>query len=134
VKDDQPAVFDDMVGMFQDGIELDRFPGHQMVGLPGKRNLHRSLENPANFKVITMDFRTGQVIPGLALSVQAFDVVVYYFIKGETALGSMADLFPMGGPGLGQCHQIRRAHIKNPGNAKQGFQFRDGLISFQFGK
>ena len=85
VDDGEFGVFEDLVGVFEHGVELERLAGSKFVALAGEGDGDPTAEDPADLVVIAVSLRMSQRAAGLGGGVEAVDALERQLLEIEGA-------------------------------------------------
>ena len=84
VHDHELAVFEYLIAVLLNRIELDTLPFRQDLGFLGKRDAQHPFQDPANFMVVVVDLRLGNTRSTLRFSKQAVGIRIPYLLECES--------------------------------------------------
>ena len=132
--DDDGGVFENLVGVGKDGIELDGLAGAERVLLVGEADVDAPRAHPADLVVIAVGFGVVERTAGLGFAVEEFDALVGELFEVEGPGPIALDGFPVGGSRFDQGEKIGGGEAEDLGEAIERLEFDQILVSLELGE
>lgn len=133
VGDDEFGVFEDLVSVGEDGIELDGFAGTEGMLFVAEGDMDATAADPTDFMLVTMGFRMLEGIAGFGGRVEKVDALPgeFFEIKGSGLVAF--DLFDVSGSGFRKRKKIGGGKSEDSGDTEKGVDSDHRLVAFQLG-
>ena len=134
VGDDEFGVFEDFVGVGQDGVELNGFARFEGVFFVAEGDVDAAAADPADFVFVAVGFGVLEGGAGFGGGVEEVDALPRELFEVEGTGLVALDLFDVSGSGFREGKEVGGGEAEDSGDAEKSVNSDHGLVALELGE